>query len=302
MPAITSITRDDQGTQERTAALRDAHQKGQMMFTKIQHAGYLVANLDKAVAWFAHGFGAANAGGGPVRSSRAVPSGGRNAFVHFGHVEAELIEPSDISHVPTDTLVLHHMGYVVADIPRAVEWAKARGFRFLTDAPFTNPLGQQVLYFDPETTNGVLIHLTQLPVQPNTVGVGQGVTFDQIIHAGYLVRNATEAVAWYVDKFDGVYVGGRTMRRGGRYDFVNCGQVQVELLEPPDPSTMGAHHVMDHVGYVTPDMGASITECCGRGFRFVADAPSTTVIGHQVLYFDTATSMGSRMHLTQLPA
>ena len=55
----------------------------------------------------------------------------------------------------------------------------------------------------------------------------------------------------YVDKFDGIYVGGEPVRRGGRYDFVNCGQVQVELIEPPDPSTLDAHHVMDHVGYVT---------------------------------------------------
>jgi methylmalonyl-CoA/ethylmalonyl-CoA epimerase len=273
-----------------------------MMFDKIQHIGYLVADLDKAVEWFKQGFGAANAGGGPVQSSRAVPGGGRNAFVHFGQVEVELIEPGDISNIPKDTLVMHHVGYVVADIPRAVERARARGFTFIADAPFTNPLGQQVLYFHPDTTNGVLIHLTQLPAQPNTVGVGMGIKVDKIIHAGYLVRNAAEAVAWYVDKFDGVYVGGRAMRRGGRYDFVNCGQVQVEILEPPDPSTMGAHHVMDHVGYVTPDMGASITECCCRGFRFVADAPSTTVIGHQVLYFDTTTSLGSRMHLTQLPA
>jgi catechol 2,3-dioxygenase-like lactoylglutathione lyase family enzyme len=272
------------------------------MFEKIQHIGYLVDNLEKAVAWFKNGFGAERAGGGLVQSSRAVPSGGRNAFVHFGQVEAELIEPGDTSTLPKETLVLHHVGYVVADIPKAVEWAQARGFTFLADAPFTNSMGQQVLYFDPATTQGVLIHLTQLPPQPNSVGVGEGVQIDKIIHAGYLVYNVAEAVAWYVDKFDGVYVGGRAMRRGGRYDFVNCGQVQVELLEPPDPSTMGAHHVMDHVGYGTPDMGASITECCGRGFRFVADAPSTTVIGHQVLYFDTNTSMGSRMHLTQLPA
>jgi catechol 2,3-dioxygenase-like lactoylglutathione lyase family enzyme len=272
------------------------------MFDKIQHIGYLVDDLDKAVDWFKKGFGAENAGGGPVRSSRAVPSGGRNAFVHFGQVEAELIEPGDTSNVPTDTLVLHHVGYVVADIPRAVARAQARGCTFIADAPFTNPLGQQVLYFDPDTTNGVLIHLTQLPAQPNTVGFGRGVKVDKIIHAGYLVRNAAEAVAWYVDRFDGVHVGGRAMRRGGRYALVNCGQVQVELIEPQDPSTMGAHHAMDHVGYVTRDMGAGITECCCRGFRFEADAPSTNAIGHQVLYFDTHTSMGSRMHLTQLPA
>ena len=154
-----------------------------------------------------HGFGAEPAGGGPVQSSRAVPSGGRNAFVHFGQVEAELIEPGDTSSVPTDALVMHHVGYVVADIPRAVERAQARGFKFIADAPFTNPLGQRSA-LDPDTTNGVLIHLTQLPVQPNTVGVGSGVQVDKIIHAGYLVRNAAEAVAWYVDKFDGVHVGG----------------------------------------------------------------------------------------------
>ena len=231
-----------------------------------------------------------------------VPGGGRNAFVHFGQVEAELIEPGDTSTLLKDTLVLHHVGYVVADISRAVERAQARGFRFIADAPFTNSLGQQVLYFDPDTTNGVLIHLTQLPAQPNTVGVGRGIQVDKIIHAGYLVRDAAEAVAWYVDKFDGVHVGGGASRRGGRNAFVNFGQVQVELIEPQDSSTMGAHHAMDHVGYVTRDIGAGITDCCRRGFQFVADAPNTNAIGQQVLYFATNTSMGSRMHLTQLPA
>mgnify|MGYP003288268642 CR=1 FL=1 len=271
------------------------------MFDKIQHMGYLVDDLDKAVAWFKHGFGAEHAGGGPVQSSRAVPNGGRNAFVHFGQVEAELIEPGDTSTLPRDTLILHHVGYAVADISRAVEWGQARGFTFLAEAPFTNVLGQQVLYFDPATTHGVLIHLTQLPTQPNTVGVGKGVQVDGIIHAGYLVRNVAEAAAWYVDKFDGVHVGGGVSRRGGCNAFVNFGQVQVELIEPQDPSTVGTHHTMDHVGYVTQDIGAGITECCRRGFRFAADAPNTNAIGQQVLYFDTNTSMGSRMHLTQLP-
>lgn len=272
------------------------------MFEKIQHVGYLVDDLDKAVAWFKNGFGAEHAGGGPMGSSRAVPSGGRNAFVHFGQVEAELIEPGDASTLPKNTLVLHHVGYVVADIPMAVDWAQARGFAFVAKAPFTNPMGQQVLYFDPATTNGALIHLTQLPAQPNTVGVGKGVQVDQIIHAGYLVHNADEAVAWYVDKFDGVHVGGGASRRGGRNAFVNFGRVQVELIEPQDPSSIGAQPAMDHVGYVARDIGATITECRSRGFQFVADAPNTNSIGQQVLYFDTDTSMGSRMHLTQLPA
>ena len=271
------------------------------MFEKIQHMGYLVNDLDQAVAWFKHGFGAEHAGGGPVRSSRAVPSGGRNAFMRFGQVETELIEPGDASSLPKDTLVLHHVGYVVADISKAVTQAQLKGFTFIAEAPFTNPLGQQVLYFDPVTTQGVLIHLTQLPAEPNTVGLGKGLQIDKIIHAGSLVRNAAEAVAWYVDKFDGVHVGGGASRRGGRNAFVNFGQVQVELIEPQDPSTMGAHHAMDHVGYVTREIGSAITECRSRGFQFAAEAPNTNSIGQQVLYFDTNTSQGSRMHLTQLP-
>ena len=67
------------------------------MFEKIQHIGYLVADLDAAVQWFKTGFGGENAGGGNLNSSVAVPGGGRNAFIHFGQVETELIEPADTS-------------------------------------------------------------------------------------------------------------------------------------------------------------------------------------------------------------
>ncbi|MGE3536073.1 MAG: VOC family protein [Candidatus Tectimicrobiota bacterium] len=272
------------------------------MFDKIQHIGYLVDNLDSALAWFKQSFGGERAAGGALQHSRVVPSGGRNAFVHFGQVEVELIEPADTSALPANALVMHHVGYAVADIPRAVAWAQARGFGFLEAAPYTNPLGQQVLYFDPATTHGVLIHLTQLPAQPNMVGVGAGLQIEQIIHAGYLVRDVTAAVAWYVEKFDGVHAGGGVSRRGGRNAFVNFGRVQVELIEPQDPSAMGAQHEMDHVGYVTRDIGSEMATCSCRGLQFAAEAPNTNSIGQQVLYFDTKTSLGSRMHLTQLPA
>ena len=272
------------------------------MFEKIQHIGYLVADLDAAVRWFETGFGGQNAGGGNLGSSVAVPGGGRNAFIHFGQVETELIEPADTSKLPKDALVMHHVGYVVADIQTAATQLQAKGFKFAADAPVTNSQGQQVLYFDPATTNGALVHLTQLPAQPNTTGVGQGVAIEKIVHAGYLVPNVTEAIAWYVDKFDGVHIGGGASRRGGQNAFVNFGKVQVELIEPGDPASVGPNHTMDHVGYVVADIGAGVTDCCSRNFAFVADTPNTNSVGQQVLYFDTASTMESRMHLTQLPA
>jgi hypothetical protein len=58
---------------------------------------------------------------------------------------------------------------------------------------------------------------------------------------------------------------------------------------------------MDHVGYVVGDIPACMGECQANGLRFVAGAPTTNSIGQQVLYFDTGTSQGSRMHLTRLP-
>ena len=273
------------------------------MFDKIQHIGYLVADLDAAVAWFNQGFGSENAGGGAVLSSVQVPGGGSNAFLRFGQVEVELIQPADTSNLPRDGLVMHHVAYVVPDILQAIEECKARGFKFVADAPRTNQLGQQLLYFDPTTTNNVLLHLTQLPEPANavTTGVGGGVQVAKIVHAGYRVPNLDEAIAWYTEKFDGMHLGGGASRQGGRNAFVNFGQVQVELIEPGNPADLGGQYQMDHVGYVMNDIHAGIADCCNRGFQFVADSPNTNSVGQQVLYFDTATSMGSRMHLTQLP-
>ena len=273
------------------------------MFDKIQHIGYLVADLDAAVGWFKTNFGAENAGGSTLGSGVAVPGGGRNAFVHFGQVEAELIEPNDKSGLPPDALVMHHVGYVVPNISAAVPELQARGFKFAAAAPNTNVMGQQVLYFDPATTNGVLVHLTQQPQQPNTVGMGQGVAVNQIVHAGYLVADVEKAVDWYEKSFDGVAVGGiGASRRGIRNAYVNFGQVQVELIEAADASELGGQrYVMDHVGYVVSDISAGVADCRGRGFRFAGEEANTNRIGQQVLYFDPATTMRTRMHLTQLP-
>ncbi|MCH8890763.1 MAG: CHAT domain-containing protein [Myxococcales bacterium] len=58
-------------------------------------------------------------------------------------------------------------------------------------------------------------------------------------------------------------------RRGARNAYVNFGQVQAELIEPTDQAGLQGHQcVMDHVGYVVSDIGAVITDCRNRGFRF----------------------------------
>ena len=271
------------------------------MFDKIQHIGYLTSDLEVSVAWFERSFGATNAGGGPLSPSYAVPSGGRNAYVRFGQAEAEIIEPQDRSVVGSKILDMHHVGYVVANMEQTVDELKARGFAMGSDAPFVNVFGHQVFYLDTETTKGTFVHLTQLA--PNTSGASaDGLDVERIVHAGYMVKDLDAAIDWYVQQFSGTHVGGGASRRGGRNAFVNFGQVQVELIEPGDPSTMSDDiHEMDHVGYVVGDIPTCMPECQHRGLSFIADAPATNSIGQQVLYFDTDTSLGSRMHLTRLP-
>jgi len=58
---------------------------------------------------------------------------------------------------------------------------------------------------------------------------------------------------------------------------------------------------MDHVGYVVGDIPSCMGECQARGLQFVADTPITNSVRQQVLYFETETTLGSRMHLTVLP-
>ncbi len=232
------------------------------MFQKIQHIGYLTPDLDGAVAWFEKSFGAVNGGGGPLPESYAVPSGGRNAYMRFGRVEAEIIEPSDKHGLSSGRLAMHHVGYVVADIEQSMAELTGKGFKFAGPGAFTNVMGQQLRYLDSTTTNGVLVHLTQLPSVDDTQASGDGTDIQRIVHAGYRVKNLDKAIAWYVDNFQGEHIGGGPSRSGGRNAFVNFAQVQVELIEPGDTSAMsGDAHEMDHVGYVVGDIPSCMGGC-----------------------------------------
>ena len=207
------------------------------MFDKIQHIGYYTPDLAAAVAWFERSFGAVNAGGGPLPRSAAVPSGGVNAYVRFGRVEAEIIEPEDKAGLESGRLTMHHVGYVVADIDRTAAELRAKGFKFAADAPFTNVMGQQVLYFDSASVNGARVHLTQLPDGADAGAAGQGLAVDSIIHAGYRVKDLDRAIAWYVDNFGGEHH--RRRRVAGR---------RAQRLREFRPGAGGANRAGRHLG------------------------------------------------------
>ena len=126
------------------------------MFSDIHHVSYLVPDLDQAIEGYAQRFGATVTGRGPV------PNLGEVAFLQVGGVEVEFIRPEDPSALegPGGAWVVHHMAYAVEDLDRVVAEHRQRGYRFLTDEPFTNFMGYRLIYFDPADTGGCRVHLT----------------------------------------------------------------------------------------------------------------------------------------------
>ena len=126
------------------------------MFSDIHHVSYLVPDLDAAIQSYAETLGAMVTGRG------AVPNLGEVAFLQVGEVEVEFIEPDDPATLEggRGAWVVHHMAYAVDDLDRVVAEHRERGYRFLTEEPFTNFMGYRLIYFDPADTGGCRVHLT----------------------------------------------------------------------------------------------------------------------------------------------
>ena len=126
------------------------------MFSDIHHVSYLVPDLDAAIGSYEETMGAVVTGRGPV------PNLGEVVFLRVGDVEVEFIQPDDQSALEGSggAWVVHHMAYAVEELDRVVAEHRARGYRFLTDEPFTNFMGYRLIYFDPADTGGCRVHLT----------------------------------------------------------------------------------------------------------------------------------------------
>ena len=130
------------------------------MFSDIHHVSYLVPDLDAAIDSYARMFGAAVTGRG------AVANLGEVAFLQAGDVEVEFIRPEYPAALRQAQgeggggYAVHHVAYAVNDLDRVVAEHRSRGFRFLTDEPFTNFMGYRLIYFDPADTGGCRVHLT----------------------------------------------------------------------------------------------------------------------------------------------
>ncbi len=126
------------------------------MFSDIHHISYLVPDLDAAIQSYAESLGAVVTGRGPV------PNLGEVVFLQVGSVEVEFIQPEEAAALNDSggAWTIHHVAYAVEDLDRVVAEHRDRGYRFLTEEPFTNFMGYRLIYLDPADIGGCRVHLT----------------------------------------------------------------------------------------------------------------------------------------------
>jgi hypothetical protein len=84
--------------------------------------------------------------------------------------------------------------------------------------------------------------------------------------------------------------------------FLHVGETDVELIEPADKSVLGGQKgiIIHHVGYLVPNIEQAMEALKAKGVKFAAAAPNVTPTGARIIYLDTASTNGARIHLTQV--
>jgi len=145
------------------------------LFSKFDHIGVIVRNLDKAIEYYqSFGIGPFE----PVRPFEAVErkSFGRLIdpktarvkvkFADLGPVQLELVQPLDVESLAKDFLEtkgegVNHLGFLVDDIDKEEAELIEKGFKLLHRSRFEN--GGGMAYFDTGKIGGFLIELIQWP-------------------------------------------------------------------------------------------------------------------------------------------
>lgn len=90
------------------------------------------------------------------------------AFLPTGDGEVELVQPTTADSGLARYLTrrgpgLHHICFEVDDIVQTLADLTARGVRLIDETPKTGSGGKRLAFVHPESTNGVLVELYELP-------------------------------------------------------------------------------------------------------------------------------------------
>jgi methylmalonyl-CoA/ethylmalonyl-CoA epimerase len=133
------------------------------LFTKIDHVGFAVPDLDKAIAFYAETFGIVS-----VHEETNDEQGVREAMLAVGdgttriQLLAPLNDESTIAKfIGRNGPGVQQVAYTVDDIEAVSETLRGRGMRLLYDAPRRGTSDSRVNFVHPKDTGGILMELVE---------------------------------------------------------------------------------------------------------------------------------------------
>jgi len=136
------------------------------VFTRIDHVGIAVRDLDASVEFYTTTFGLTVAG----RETNDA-QGVREAMLYVadapgGASYVQLLEPL-ADETPVGKFLasrgegVHHVGYGVEDIEQALAEFREQGIRLVDERPRHGSLGASIAFLHPKSVGGVLTELVQ---------------------------------------------------------------------------------------------------------------------------------------------
>ncbi len=126
---------------------------------RVAHIGIAVQSVDALLPFYRD-----------VLGMDVVPlddaDGARIAGLAAGDALVELLEPEKADS-PIGKFIakrgpgIHHLCFVVEDLPGALERCRAAGIRLIDEKPRIGAEGKQIAFLHPSSTGGVLIELTE---------------------------------------------------------------------------------------------------------------------------------------------
>ncbi|MCG5220962.1 methylmalonyl-CoA epimerase [Streptosporangium sp. KLBMP 9127] len=140
------------------------------MFLRIDHVGIACHNLEEKIAFYESTFGLTVVSR-EVNESQGV----REAMLHVADGEQGASYIQLLQPLSPDTPVgrflaargegVHHIGYGVPDVTRALAEIGGKGVRLIDERPRHGSMGASIAFLHPKDVGGVLTELVESPKQ-----------------------------------------------------------------------------------------------------------------------------------------